>query len=352
MRALIDILHPAHVHFFRCFIGEMRSRGHDIRILSRNKDVAVDLLDAYGLPHQVISTQRAGKARLAGELAQRISESVKVIREFRPDAALGVMGPAIATAGAITNTKTFVFYNNETTHKLNRIVARIADAYITPRAYKGDYGPKHLRYDGCHELAYLHPNRFTPDAEPLRRHGIDPSRPYSLLRFVGWESIHDGGESGLSLESKRKAIELLSRIGPVYISSEKPLPREFEPYRLSLPVNDMHHALAHATLVAGESSTIASEAACLGVHAIFVSKSGRGVNDEQEERFGLVRNFNGGREHDAIAYLEALTRRDPAAIKNEASSRGKRMIAETTDVTQFLIDYVEANVAGDISAAA
>ncbi len=352
MRVLIDILHPAHVHFFRCFIGEMRGRGHEIKILSRHKDVAVDLLDAYGLEHQAISTQRAGKARLAGELAQRIAETVKVIREFKPDVVLGVMGPAIAAAGAITNTKTFVFYNNETSHKINRVVARIADAYITPRAYKGDYGSKHLRYDGCHELAYLHPNRFTPDPERLRRHGIDPARPYSLMRFVGWESIHDGGESGLSLENKRKAVDLLSRMGPVYISSEKPLPPEFEPYRLSLPVNDMHHAIAHATVVAGESSTIASEAACLGVHAIFVSKTGRGVNDEQEERFGLVRNFNGGREQDAIAYLNALTRRDPAEIKAEAAARGRRMIAQTTDVTQFLIDYVEANVCGDVREAA
>ena len=34
MRILIDILHPAHVHFFRPFIGEMQARGHEIRVTS------------------------------------------------------------------------------------------------------------------------------------------------------------------------------------------------------------------------------------------------------------------------------------------------------------------------------
>ncbi|MCK5750567.1 MAG: hypothetical protein KAH44_30390, partial [Oricola sp.] len=160
--------------------------------------------------------------------------------------------------------------------------------------------------------------------------------------FVAWESIHDGGESGFSLENKRKSVEILSRLGPVYISSEKPLPREFEPHRLNLPVHDVHHALAAATIVAGESSTMASEAACLGAHAIFVSKSGRGVNDEQQERYGVSYNFNGGRESDAIAHLEAAVRREPQQIKREAMARRDLMLKDVVDVTQFNIDYMES----------
>ncbi len=341
MRALIDILHPAHVHFFRHFIGEMRARGHEVKILSRHKDVAVDLLDSYGLEHQIISTQRAGKSRLAAELLKRVVETGRTIESFRPDVILGLMGPSIALAGAMTNTKTIVFYDNETTHRLNTITAKLASAWISPRAYQYDYGPNHIRYDGYHELAYLHPNRFTPDPEPLRRRGLDPSKPYSLLRFVGWESIHDGGESGFSLENKRRAVNLLSRIGPVYISSEKPLPSEFESYRINLPVSDIHHALAYATIVAGESSTMASEAACLGAHAVFVSKSGRGVNDEQQSRYGVSHNFNGGRQEDAIDYLDRLTQKNPADIKCDAQERRTLMLRDVIDVTQFVIDYVE-----------
>jgi len=352
MRVLIDILHPAHVHFFRNFIIEMRARGHDVRILSRQKDVATDLLDAYGFEHELISSLRPGRLNLAGELVKRIDRTRRVIRDYRPDIVMGLMGPSIAVAGRMEGARTVVFYDNETTHKLNSVVARLTDAWLSPRGFKHDYGAKHLRYDGYHELAYLHPNRFTPDPERLRPHGIDPSSPYSLLRFVAWESIHDDGEHGFDLSGKRKAIETLSRLGPVYISSEKPLPPEFEPYRLSLPVEDIHHALAFATLVVGESSTIASEAACLGTHAVFVSKSGRGVNDEQEERYGLVRNFNGARQRDALEYVQQLSAGDARVLKDDAMARRARLLDDTVDVTQFLIDYAENADASAAKAAA
>ncbi len=341
MRLLIDILHPAHVHFFRHFIVEMLDRGHEFLLLSREKDVTTDLLDAFGLEHTVISSQKPGRARLASELLQRVVAVSWAMRSFRPDVLLGLMGPSIALAGRLRRTRTVVFYDNETTHRLNKVVARLADAWISPRGYRYDYGAKHLRYDGYHELAYVHPARFTPDPARLRAHGIDPHKPFSLLRFVAWESIHDVGEIGFGIEGKRRAIEVLSRIGPVYISSERPLPPEFEPFRLNLPIEDIHHVLSFATLVVGESSTMASEAACLGTQAVFVSKSGRGVNDEQEERYGLVRNFNGGREPEALSYLEKLAESDPQEIKQQAAADRDAMLAETVDVTGFLVDFVE-----------
>lgn len=341
VRLLIDILHPAHVHFFRNFMNEMQDRGHELKIVSRRKDVATQLLDAYGFPHTVISTQRSGQLRLGMELLRRVAATSRIIRDFHPDAILGLMGPSIALAGRMHGIRTLVFYDNETTHRMNQVIARLASAWISPRGFQHDYGSKHLRYDGYHELAYTHPSRFSPDPERLRGHGVDPARPFSLLRFVAWESIHDGGESGFSVAGKRRAIETLSRLGPVYISSERPLPAEFEPYRLKLPVEDILHALAFATLVVGESSTMASEAACLGTQAAFVSKSGRGVNEEQERRYGLVRNFTGGREAEALEWLEQLTQRDPAEIKAEARARRESMLTDVVDVTGFLVDYVE-----------
>lgn len=341
MRILIDILHPAHVHFFRHFIGEATARGHTVKIISRKKDVATDLLDAFGLEHEILTTQRSGKIRLATELLQRSTATRAVIHKFKPDIILGLMGPSIAIAAAATKARTLVFYDNETTHKLNKIVASLADSWISPRAFRHDYGAKHRRYDGYHELAYLHPKRFTPDPERLRPHGIEPEKPFSLLRFVAWESIHDGGETGFGPSGKMSAIKALSKMGPVYISSEKPLPAAFEPYRLPLPVEDIHHALAFATVVVGESSTMASEAACLGTHAIFVSKSGRGVNDEQEERYGLVKNFNNGTEAKALTYIEDLASRSPGEIKAEAQSRRDLMLSEVIDVTGYLLDLIE-----------
>lgn len=53
MRILIDMGHPAHVHFFKHAIRELESRGHKIKITARDKDVTLQLLDAYGFEYEV-----------------------------------------------------------------------------------------------------------------------------------------------------------------------------------------------------------------------------------------------------------------------------------------------------------
>ena len=60
MRLLIDILHPAHVHVFRNLARELTTRGHEVRFTLREKECARALLDEYGIPYDVLSTQRSG----------------------------------------------------------------------------------------------------------------------------------------------------------------------------------------------------------------------------------------------------------------------------------------------------
>jgi hypothetical protein len=40
MKVLIDIGHPAHVHFFRNAIRELESKGHAVKVTARDKEVA------------------------------------------------------------------------------------------------------------------------------------------------------------------------------------------------------------------------------------------------------------------------------------------------------------------------
>ena len=75
---------------------EMRSRGHEVLVFSRHKDVTVDLLDAHGIEHEVLSTQRAGVVALASEMAKRCTKLALRLRKSPPDVLIGIMGPAIA----------------------------------------------------------------------------------------------------------------------------------------------------------------------------------------------------------------------------------------------------------------
>lgn len=339
MKFIIDILHPAHVHFFRNFIKEMSSKGHRFVITAREKDCATQLLEAYGLKYELISRMSTGLAKQALELAGRTIRFLKIARSFQPDYLIGIMGPTIALAGKLLASKTVVFYNTEIAFISNFFSYPLADLVVTPSCYQRSVGRHHLTYQGYHTLAYLHPKRFTPDEGVLLSKGINSRKPYFVLRFVSWHASHDIRAKGFSSEGKDRLVEILSEKGRVYISSEEPLPSHLKPYELPMPVESLHHLLAYAQLFVGESATMASEAAVLGTHSVFISSTYRGYTDEQEKRYGLVHNFTEDQETEALAKVVELLKNPD--LKAEASRSRERMLEEKIDVTAWMVDFFE-----------
>jgi predicted glycosyltransferase len=342
MRILIDVLHPAHVHFFRNFHDEMVERGHELCITARAKDRSLDLLDQFGLAYEHLSDQRSGRVGMTVEMLARTGRLIRVMRRFRPDVMTGVMGPSIALAGAIRRVPAVVFYDTEFANQTNRFVYPLAHSVCTPDCYQGDVPGTHLRYAGYHELAYLHPNRFQPEVGKLESFGVSPDEPYSIVRFVSWQAVHDRRERGLTAQQKRHLVELLQRYGRVLVSSEAALPPDLASLEIRGPVHDIHHLMAHAQIVVGESATMSSEAAVLGVPAVFIATSGRGYTDDEEKRYGLVRHFTEKEYGAAVGAIEALLASCPRDFGRAAR---QRLLDEKIDVTQWMIDYFESTFA-------
>jgi len=342
MRVLIDILHPAHVHFFRNFYAEMEARGHEVCITARDKDRSVELLRAFDLPYRQISQQKSG-AGLAVEMVQRTPRLMNVMRSFRPDVMAGIMGPSIALAGRLRlrQVPAVVFYDTEFAVQTNRIVYPLAYSVCTPDSYQGAVAGRHLTYAGYHELAYLHPNRFQPDPAVLASFGVSPGEPYSIVRFVSWQAVHDRRERGLSAKQKRHLVEVLARRGRVLISSEGPLTPDLAELAVAGPVEQIHHLIAHARLVVGESATMSSEAAVLGVPAVFIATTGRGYTDDEERRYGLVRHFTEDQYDMALSAIEEILA-TPAAVWQDAR---QRLLGQKIDVTGWMVDYFETSFA-------
>jgi predicted glycosyltransferase len=345
MRILFDILHPAHVHVFRNLARELERRGHEFRIALREKDVARDLLDRYGFPYRILSQQRTGVA-LAGEFVSRGARLWQLAAEFRPHFLTGIMGPSIAPIGRLRRlaagdrARIAVFYDTEIATFTNSFVYPLADYVCTPDCYQGRVRGRHLTYAGYHELAYLHPNRFTPDPDVVRAAGIDPTSSYFVVRFVSYKASHDIGTVGLPVARKLELVRALAERGRVLVSSEGPLSAEFEPYRVRIAPQEIHHVLAFAKLLVGESATMASEAAVLGVPAVYVSPLGRGYTDDQERRYGLVHNFTGARFHADIAATARALADDPG-LTTKARTARERLLEQKIDVTAWMLDFFE-----------
>jgi len=333
MRILIEILHPAHVHFFRNFAAEMIDSGHDVIVTSRDKDVTLDLLDEYGIEHEVLSIQRTGTPGLVHEQVERVRKLSAIIREQRPDALTGIMGPTIAVAGRLHRVPSIVFYDTEIATATNSWVYRMVDTVVTPECYEKSVPGDHLTYPGYHELAYLHPNHFTPDRARLATFGLDAAEPYAVVRFVSWEASHDRGEQAMSLQAKRRLVEELGKHGRVVISSEGPLPEDLTPLAVSGPKRDIHHVLAFASLYAGESATMASEAAVLGTPALYIADSPRGYINDLERR-GLAAAVATG---DVAAAIDAarVFRENPIIV----ATAHAELLRDNVDVTAWMTDF-------------
>lgn len=344
MRVLVEILHPAHVHVFRNAIAEWKSRGDEVLVLSREKEVASELLRAYEIPFESLSELKQGKLSLLREMVVRDVRMLARARKFKPDVLVGVMGVTIVQVGLLIRRPAIVFYDTENARITNAFVYPLAHSVVTPECYSAPVRGRHVTYPSYHELAYLHPRRFTPDPAIVREGGVDPDLPYFIVRFVSWQASHDAFEAGFSLDLKREMVRKLAAHGRVLLSSEGPLPPDLEEYRFRAPPEQIHHYIAFSRFLVGESATMASEAAVLGVPAFYIADTGRGYTTEEEKRYGLVWNFTRKEAPAALTKLDELLARP--SLREEMRAAHARLLSERIDFTEFMIDYVDKVVSG------
>lgn len=339
MKILIDILHPAHVNFFRNFITMMQSRGHQIIVTAREKDVALELLQHYKLPYQKISTLKKGFVNLARELVTRTHKLNRIIKAEKPDLLLGVMGASIALSGKIYKIPTLIFYNNETAKLTNFYAYRLASKFITSSSYEDKVPRNHITYHGYHELAYLHPQHFTPNKAAVEKLGINTKEKYFVMRFVSWLSSHDAGSQGF--HDKVAFVREMAKYGKVIISAEKKLtlPKELQLYALTIPPHLLADVIAFAHLYVGESASVASDAACLGVPSIYLANTKRGYTNEQEHKFHLVYNYTA--QEEALAKALEIAQRDQNEVRKEFQQKRQKLLHYCVDVTQWMAEFVE-----------
>jgi predicted glycosyltransferase len=337
MRILFDVAHPAHVHFFREPMRQLVGQGHHVVITSRSKDVALDLLSELGIANISLSTHQGGGVfSLLKELFKRDRALIRVVRDEQIDIMAAIGGTFIAHASRFTGVPSLVFYDTENATLQNLITYPFASHVFVPRAYQAWTPKRHTRYPGYHELSYLHPTYFQPDRSVAIENGLAKSGSTFLIRLVSWQANHDIGEAGWTDDLLGKVIEKLAPHGKVLISSEAALPEPYDQYRYPGRASDIHHVMAFCQAHIGESATMASESAVLGVPAIYAAYTGRGYTDEQETRYGLVKNLRELEWGSLETAIEPLLQQDKAHWGKARDA----MLADTIDVAQYVVECV------------
>jgi predicted glycosyltransferase len=348
MTVLITIQHPAHVHFFKHAIDRLEANGEPVHVVARDNEVAVDLLEAHDVEHTVLADESDSLARLAITQATYELRTIRYARRVEPDVITGIGGVTAAHAAAVTGAESVVFTDTEHATLINRLTHPVADRIVTPACYTDDLGDKQVSYPGYHELAYLHPDRFTPDPAALDDLRVDPEDTFVVLRVSAWDSSHDVGASGFA--DLGAAVERLEAAGAtVLVTSEVPLPDHLERCRTSVPPEDVHHLLAYADCFVGEGATMAAESAVLGTPAVYVNSLTMGYTDELGDRYDLLASYPQAGSHDAA--LDHAVELVESADSDRLQTRRERLLADTGDTTAVILRQLAAAV-GDPTFAA
>lgn len=339
MNLLIDIAHPAHIHYYKNLYSILKGKHH---IVFTCKDVPIikALFDSCKIPYNILGSKGrsiSGKMLRLGHYTYALR---KMIIKKNIDIAFGVQ-TIHSVWGKKARTVVFCDDDQAAINMASRFILPFADTIISPEALKFESHKKAIYYPGFHELAYLHPKRFTPDAGVLSTYGLDRNDAYFILRFNAFTAYHDIHEGGMSLAQKRELIKLLRNYGKIFITTEARLDAEFEQFRLPVAPHELHDLLAFASLLVSDSQTMSSEAAMLGVPSFRCNSfAGRlSCLEEEEKRFGLTFGFLPHQFEWMMSRIKSLL--DSGNYLKEFLAKRDKMLLEKIDVIAFWAWFID-----------
>jgi predicted glycosyltransferase len=338
MNILIDIGHQAHVHLLRNLYFNLIEKNYNLTVtVKKNLLSTIELLDFYKIPH-ILLNQKSDNLLFKG--LKQISYNLqlaKIVKNKKIDLGIG-SSVTVAHVSKLTRMKSIIFDDDD--DEVQPLFVKyghpFCDYLLSPACLKDKRKKKDtIYYNGYHELAYLHPNNFDPDVSVLDHAGLERGETYFILRFNSFKAHHDIGAKGLSITNKRKLINLLTKFGKVFITSEGKLEKEFEKYRISIKSNQIHSFLYFSKMFIGDSQTMASEASVLGVPSIRCNSFAGRISylTEQEKKYKLTFAFKPYESEKMFDRIGKILEIDDT--KKEWELRKQKMLNDKIDVTSF-----------------
>ncbi len=346
MNIVIQLSHPAQFHLFKNVIVNLTHDGYNVHILIKTKDILEDLLKESGFEYYNVlrNGHRKSKVGVFWDMVVRDCRIVKFCRDHDIDLLMGST-VEVAHVAWLLRKKSINFGEDDMSvvPAFRKIGGPFIQTMLSPvTCNNGELEKKTVHYQGFHKLAYLHPNWFMPNKKVVERY-FPTDEPYFILRFAKLNAYHDlnVNTDGLCGDVAKTLISMLEAKGRVFITSERELEPDFEKYRLIIEKNDIHHVLAFATMLVGDSQSMAVEAAMLGTPSIrFNSFAGRiGVLEELENKYGLTFGINSAKPE--MLYSKIIELLAMPNLRDEFQQRRQKMLADKIDVTAFFTWFIE-----------
>ncbi len=333
MRVIFDVGHPGDFHALKNLGLALKEMGVEVLFTTREKEFEIELIKAAGFKYKSFGKHyKTIRGKIFGLLKFDLQMIWTALR-FRPDLFISHGSIYASHAGFLLRKKHMSLEDTGNMEQI-RLYKPFADVILTPEVLPIDLGSKQIRYNGYHEIAYLHPDTFKPDPSVYQLLGLAEGEPYAILRFVSWNASHDGGHKGISAADKGKLVELLGQRVKVFISSEADLPEHLQAYAYRVAPEKLHDALYYASIVVSEGATVASEAGVLGTPAIYINTIPISYCIDQEN-YGLVYNTTDSVK--VFQLIEEILQLDRAEFRR----RREQLLNDKIDVNKFFVNFIQ-----------
>lgn len=342
MKILIDINHPAHVHYFRNFIKLMEAKGHQFCVINRDSKMINQLLDFYGIDH-IIRNKRPKKRGTIVSLTNLLTMTIWCVREslkFHPDIYIGFASSACAITSKIFRKPSILIDDTEHNTMNHKIYMPLCSVVLTPFYFRKNLDNrrergKQLRFNAYVEQLYLHSKQYINNESVLNELNVKPKQ-YVIIRYVAYNAHHDIGVHPISGTIKKEIVKKIANHFRVLISLEEGVSDPFyEDYILAITPEKMHDLEAKTLFMVTEGATMASESFVHGVPYLYINPLRCGNIDYQCEN-NPDRAFQTTDGDKALKIIEHLIK---TCIETEAEKR--KVEEQTVNPTLFLEWFVE-----------
>lgn len=337
MKVLFSVSHPADFLLFKNVASQLVNKHYNVLFVTREKEVLEELVKRNGFKFISIGLRKIGFIQKALNLLYCEYKFYKIVRSFKPDLILSHSDSyAIHGAYLLGISHISMFANDSLPKWVTFLYRFLPNVYFIPNSCRMRFPNREIRYQGNHELAYLHPRYFTPNSSNLQLYGFSSSEKFIILRFVKWDALDDYNKTGFTAKEKKILVSTLQTYAKIIIFSEPPLPRDLLPYSPKIDPTHLQDFEHYATLMISESGVMSSESAILGTPTVFYSPKKIGFLEELEVKYGLLiipKNFN--EVLDFAKYIFA----NPES-KNIWYHKRIKFLQENEDITDLLLTYI------------
>ena len=269
MHILIDILHPAHLMFYKRTISELKHR-HKLTVLLRPRGDLIEFARReLDVPIRVAGRHfRTRLGKILGAIHRVIYLLVEGYRNPY-DVITSHGGCYAAIAAKLSGRRSVIFYDTYEYRLEFCLCQWFASTFVIPSSLKV-HGKNIKTFNGYKELAYLY--NFVPSESILEEYKVEKKK-YVLIRHIAhisldcWRHTHEAIlQRAVKYLHERNytivaSIEQNADTIPLLSSSARVIRK---------PTSEMHSLIYHSCCTISSGGTVAQEAALLGTPAIYI----------------------------------------------------------------------------------